>query len=557
MDVDLSQYMGPYIDGSRENLDTMDRQLLVLEQNPNSLEAVEEIFRAAHTLKGMSATMGFEKVAHVTHEMENVLDKLRTKQIPVTPAVIDLIFETFDILRILVNDSISATDSQVDLSGISQKLATIITSGGVTSGAPGAQAEPAAAASVEQAAPAAVAEPAADSAGDVSAPDLSEFGLSEFEMSGLADAQQSGNIPYLLVVTLVPDCLLKGPRIFMVMRSLDNLRCEIIKSIPDTKDLEAEKFDRSFKMIITMQAPSKELKDSIESISEIERADITPAFGGVAAAAPVPSPAPAPAPSPTPPPVAAPVQAAAPAPLPTAAPAAVAAPAVASPPRPTPATQAPPPAPAAAPAAAPVQSDAHEVPPAGAVPPPGGKPPDGEEKNQEPKETSEITQLVSFRMAGETYALDIFLVEGIINLVPITRVPKAPSHIEGVINMRGEIVPVINLRRRLKLEERARVGDEQIIILHFEHEKVKVGFLVDSVHEVLRLQQGAIEPPSRVSDVVDIDYLNGVGKIPVEKDKSVKQGKSEKQDSSEMKIIILLNASRIVFKGHQIMTSET
>ncbi|HNV71846.1 MAG TPA: chemotaxis protein CheW, partial [Candidatus Ozemobacteraceae bacterium] len=113
-------------------------------------------------------------------------------------------------------------------------------------------------------------------------------------------------------------------------------------------------------------------------------------------------------------------------------------------------------------------------------------------------------------------------------------------------------VPVINLRRRLRLEERARVGDEQIIILHFEHEKVKVGFLVDSVHEVLRLQQSAIEPSSRVSDVVDIEYLNGVGKIPIEKDKTAKQEKSEKQDNSEMKIIILLNASRIVFKGHEL-----
>ncbi|HNV71841.1 MAG TPA: Hpt domain-containing protein, partial [Candidatus Ozemobacteraceae bacterium] len=431
MDLDLSQYMGPYIDGSRENLDTMDRQLLVLEQNPNSLEAVEEIFRAAHTLKGMSATMGFEKVAHVTHEMENVLDKLRTKQMPVTPAVIDVVFETFDILRILVNDSISATDSQVDLGGISQKLATIISSGGATSGgsAPAGQ-EEALSAAPEPGTTSA--EPAAGgSAGDEGgAPDLSEFGLSEFEMSGLADAQQSGNIPYLLVVTLVADCLLKGPRIFMVMRSLDNLRCEVIKSVPDTKDLEAERFDRSFKMIITMKSTAQELKDSIESISEIERADVIPAFGGGGAAVSVPPQAAAPLPVAVAAPVPAPVVATPP--TPAAAP--VTAPAKAAVTAPARAAAAPM-APAAPP---PVAAAGPDEPPAGAVPP-GGKPPESDGKTQEAKEFLELTQLVSFRMAGETYALDIFLVEGIINLVPITRVPKAPPHIEGVINMRGEI----------------------------------------------------------------------------------------------------------------------
>ena len=114
MDIDLSQYMGMYVDGSRENLDLMDKFLLALEQDPSNLEAVGEIFRAAHTLKGMSATMGFEKVAHLTHEMESILDKMRNGSIVVTPDVVDVLFETFDVLRTLINDSIDATDSGVD-----------------------------------------------------------------------------------------------------------------------------------------------------------------------------------------------------------------------------------------------------------------------------------------------------------------------------------------------------------------------------------------------------------------------------------------------------------
>jgi purine-binding chemotaxis protein CheW len=152
----------------------------------------------------------------------------------------------------------------------------------------------------------------------------------------------------------------------------------------------------------------------------------------------------------------------------------------------------------------------------------------GEEEDDEAKEIIEMVQLVTFGMAGETYALEIHQVEAIINLVPITRVPKAPSHIDGVINLRGEIVPVINTRRRLRLPPLETSENNQIIILSFEEEKVKAGFMVDSVAEVIRLPETSIEPPTRVSESVDIDYLKGVGKV-------------------DNTIIILLNAHRIVF----------
>ncbi len=485
--------MGAYIDGSRENLDTMDKCLLSLEQNPSNLDAIEEIFRAAHTLKGMSATMGFEKIAHLTHEMENILDKLRTRQIPVTSAVIDAIFETFDVLRTLVNDSIEQTDSGIDLSELSAKLSGLATGGG---GAPPA------AAPAHAAAPAAA--PTAGGGGKrggaaVTA-DLSDMGLSDFELSGLEEAGDSGKNVLLLKITLVSDCLLKGPRVFMVLRTLDDMQCDIAKAFPEVKDLENEKFDKSFKMVLITDKSIDQLKDALESISEletIELTDISDAGGGAAA----------------------PVQHAAP---------------VYEAPTPEPVYQpAPPvsaPAPRAAPAAAPASYEVHNpmagapvVPPA---PPPG--PPPGEE--EEAKEVIELVQLVTFTMAGETYALEIQQVEAIINLSghPITRVPKAPHYIDGVINLRGEIVPVINTRRRLRLAEIDRKASNQIIILSFEEEKVKAGFLVDSVQEVIRLPESAIEPPNRVSESVDIEYLRGVGKI-------------------DNKIVIMLNAHRIVF----------
>jgi len=153
---------------------------------------------------------------------------------------------------------------------------------------------------------------------------------------------------------------------------------------------------------------------------------------------------------------------------------------------------------------------------------------ESEETPEEKIQKETIVQLVSFRMAGETYALEINQVVGIINLKPVTRVPKAPPHIAGVINLRGEIIPVINLRKKLKLPDIERVPTMQIVILAFDQEKVKVGFLVDNVSEVLRLPESAIEPPSHVSESVDIEHLKGVGKI-------------------QNKIIILLDAHKIIF----------
>lgn len=496
--------MGAYIDGSRENLDTMDKCLLSLEQNPSNLEAVEEIFRAAHTLKGMSATMGFEKIAHLTHEMENILDKLRTHQIPVTSAVIDAIFETFDVLRTLVNDSIEQTDSGIDLSELSAKLSGLASGGGAP--------EPAAAPAAAAPAAASPTGGGKKGGGGVSA-DLSDMGLTDFELSGLEEAGDAGKNVLLLKIALVADCLLKGPRVFMVLRTLDDLQCDIAKSNPEVKDLENEKFDKSFKMVLVTDKSIEQIKDALESISELETIELADISDAGEAAAPAPAAAPA-----------------------YEAPAAE--PVYQQPPQPSA------PAPRAAPVAPPVQAapanyEVHNpmagapvVPPAPPAAPPAGETPPEEE--EEAKEVIELVQLVTFTMAGETYALEIQQVEAIINLSghPITRVPKAPHYIDGVINLRGEIVPVINTRRRLRLAEIERKPSNQIIILSFEEEKVKAGFLVDSVQEVIRLPESAIEPPSRVSESVDIEYLRGVGKI-------------------DNKIVIMLNAHRIVF-GKQV-----
>lgn len=364
MDIDLSQYMGMYIDGSKENLDLMDKHLLALEQDPSNLEAVGEIFRAAHTLKGMSATMGFEKVAHLTHVMENILDKLRNHQLEVTSDIIDLVFETFDILRSLINDSIENTDSGVDLDSIVAKLNAAANG---QSAAPKAEsttvapAAPAAPAAPTATAPA----PAAGASAPAIAAELADISINEFESQVLLEAGNNNQNIILVKVTLVPDCLLKAPRAFMVTRSLEELGFETIKSVPDTKDIEEEKFDSSFKMVVLGPKAEADVKEAIEGISEIQNVLVlklkpedfkvqSSMASAPAPAAPAPAPTPAaPAAAPAARPVATPVPAPVAAPAPAAAPPPVAAPAPAAPAAPPapPANKPAPPKPAAKPGA--------------------------------------------------------------------------------------------------------------------------------------------------------------------------------------------------------------
>ncbi|PKL45563.1 MAG: chemotaxis protein CheA [Candidatus Riflebacteria bacterium HGW-Riflebacteria-1] len=346
MDIDLSQYMGMYVDGSRENLDLMDKFLLALEQDPSNLEAVGEIFRAAHTLKGMSATMGFEKVAHLTHEMESILDQLRNHQLEVTPPIIDVVFETFDVLRTLVNDSIEATDSNVDIETIVRKLQD------AAKGKTAASKVEAKTVTAEEKPILPEVKPAQESEESQLALELADISMNEFEQQLLIEAHQHGSNILLMVVTLVADCLLKAPRAFMVARSLEELRCDVIKSVPETKDIEEEKFDLSFKMVMLGEATEEEIKYAIESISEIESVKVSklkPEDFAMQNSAPYVAPAPPeppkPAPKPAPAPTPAPAPKAAPSPAPAPTPRAASTPRAAPPPAPAPVAAPPPPPP--------------------------------------------------------------------------------------------------------------------------------------------------------------------------------------------------------------------
>jgi len=125
--------------------------------------------------------------------------------------------------------------------------------------------------------------------------------------------------------------------------------------------------------------------------------------------------------------------------------------------------------------------------------------------------TPDLLQLVSFVIEGEEFGIDILKVQEIIRPVPITRVPNAPAFVEGVINLRGRIVPVIDARKRFGLSARAMDEDSRIVVVELSGRTV--GFVMDAVREVIRVERSVIEPPPELAIGIDADYLSGVAKL--------------------------------------------
>ncbi len=126
-------------------------------------------------------------------------------------------------------------------------------------------------------------------------------------------------------------------------------------------------------------------------------------------------------------------------------------------------------------------------------------------------DSREILQLVTFRLGNEEYSLDILSVQEIIRHMELTRVPKAPQFVDGVINLRGRVIPVLDLRKRFGLSADENTDDTRIIVVDISDKTV--GFKVDAVSEVLRLPADTVEPPPSIVTDVDSEYIKGVGKI--------------------------------------------
>lgn len=125
--------------------------------------------------------------------------------------------------------------------------------------------------------------------------------------------------------------------------------------------------------------------------------------------------------------------------------------------------------------------------------------------------TSVLEQLVVFDLAGEQYGVDIQSVQEIIRIQNITKVPKTLAFVEGIINLRGKVIPVLDLRKRFGLEITETNAETRIVVI--EISGIIIGMIVDAVSEVLRIPQSSVEPPSPIVANIDSDFIRGVGKL--------------------------------------------
>lgn len=243
MESDLKQYMNLFIEESKEHLQSMNDALLVLEKEKNNRELINEIFRVAHTLKGMAGTMGFTNMANLTHEMENVLDEIRNKGIKLSEDIVDILFECFDALDEIIS-YISEKGEEIDeqKDELISKLRGILKEEKIQE-------------SIEK------------------GYDKEDKRLDEFVLNVIAEAKEKGFNPYKIQVYLRPDCMLKSARAFIVFNLLEKLGT-IVYSNPSVEDIEDEKFDFSFTIILLTNATREELIEEIYGISEIDNVEV-------------------------------------------------------------------------------------------------------------------------------------------------------------------------------------------------------------------------------------------------------------------------------------------
>ena len=248
-----NQYMDMFLDESHEHLQSLNEGLLRLEENMEEISVVNDIFRNAHTLKGMSATMGFAKIAELTHEMEDVLDLVRKEQLKLNEDIMDTLFKCLDSLEQMV-DSVGNGEAEdvVDVSDLVAKLSSI------SKGTPPPAAAPAAGGAA-----------AAPAAGDASGGAGSDLGIDDIDLDVMKKAKDAGMNVFHVKVTLMESCVLKAARSVMVMHALDEIG-DVIKSIPPAEDLEQEKFERSFDIVLATASDAEAVTNAVDTVSEIE-----------------------------------------------------------------------------------------------------------------------------------------------------------------------------------------------------------------------------------------------------------------------------------------------
>ncbi|MDR7001008.1 chemotaxis protein CheA [Neobacillus niacini] len=246
--MDSNDFLEMFIEESKEHLQAMNEELLNLESEPDNTAIVNEIFRSAHTLKGMAGAMGFEDMASLTHEMENVLDLVRNSKLRITVEIMDVIFKCVDHLEKMVTNIEQGGDGKEDVSETVKQL-TMIKDPSFN-----------------------IQEESFAGAQEVAA--TAELVMDEYQMSVINEAWKTGNKVYQIQVTLDHNCMMKGVRAYMVFQAAEEYG-EIIQTNPSVEKIEEDEFGDSFTLLLLSESELRVIQTEISNISEVKEVIIT------------------------------------------------------------------------------------------------------------------------------------------------------------------------------------------------------------------------------------------------------------------------------------------
>ena len=252
--MDVSQYLEIFVEETREHIQSLNENILVLEKEPENKDTINEIFRAAHSLKGMAGTMGFKRMQALTHDMENVFSEVRNDNLKVTSEMVDVLFQCIDALESYL-DTICNTQNEgtEDNASIISQLAGFLNGEKAQKKAPKAE------------------EPKASATPESNSADFGSIVFADFEQHAIEEATKKNLNVYGIEVQVDPGCILKAARAFLVFKSVEEVG-EIIKSIPSAQDIEDERFENSFKIFVISKEPMDKVVSIIKNVSEIREA---------------------------------------------------------------------------------------------------------------------------------------------------------------------------------------------------------------------------------------------------------------------------------------------
>lgn len=252
--MDTSQYLELFIDETKEHLQSLNEHILDLEKDPGNDDTINEIFRAAHTLKGMAGTMGFARMQRLTHDLENVFQEIRNGNMKANAKLVDILFRGLDALESYLEViSASGSEGTEDNEDIINDLNEVIEEETGT----GTKEEKDSTESKSQ-----------ESVSSVRENKFERIPVSEYEISSMDKAKQDGQNVFGVTVYLQETCILKAARAFLVFKAVES-KGELIKSLPTTEQIEDEEFDYDFSWILGTSESKQTIKNLIMSVSEI------------------------------------------------------------------------------------------------------------------------------------------------------------------------------------------------------------------------------------------------------------------------------------------------